>query len=72
MRASYCADPDKKKAAVRASYCADPDKKMATVRASYHANPGKKREATKQLIEPALKNEGSVSGLSCLKAGIVS
>ena len=33
--ASYVADPDKKKGAVKASNVADPDKKRGAVKASY-------------------------------------
>ena len=48
VRASYHADPHKKKAAVKASYHADPDnKKKAAVRASYHADPDKKKAAVR-------------------------
>ena len=47
-RASYNADPEKKRTAERESYKADPEKKRTAERESYKADPEKKRTAERE------------------------
>eukprot|EP00731_Ephydatia_muelleri_P017894 Em0010g992a len=47
-RASYNADPEKKRTAERESYKADPEKKRSAKRESYQVDPEKKRSAKKK------------------------
>ena len=60
----YCADPDKKRGAVKKLYNADPDKKRGAVKLSYYADPNKKRDAVKRLYyaDPN-KKKGAVKRL---------
>ena len=54
-RQAYCADPGKKKVAVRAAFYADPEKKKAAVKALCHANPEQSVQLLVLLIKPILK-----------------
>ena len=47
-RASYNADPEKKRIAERESYKADPEKKRSAKRESYQVDPEKKRSAKRK------------------------
>ena len=60
-KASYDANPKKKRAASKASYDANPKKKRAASKASYDANPKKKRAASRASYDknPKAKNKSS-------------